>query len=611
VFSSSATYVADNPDTQNVDHSGALYLGDGDTSITWLTRPQTPNPIPAPGDIQTASSFQAAGASPDLSTLYFAGGPTLLPSDVARPGHSTGLGNGDAWGLYEYSGGTLKPAGTLPDGTEDPGGAAPATSVNSQRNVYNLNTPETFGNQVSRDGSTLFFVSPDPGFIPALGPVTELYVRRGGHSTLVSHAADMSPAPSGAQPVLTRNGPARAQPYPHQYAFGSADGTSAVFQSTDALTAEAPNDGSLKSYRYIVATDTVTYLPGVDGATVLAASDDGSRFLFGDLSRVALWDNGTIKTVASQNNDGSNIEYQLTPARATASGSVFTFSTPAPIIGFNSGGFVQIYRYDVSTGDLTCLSCPPVGIVPSGDAVMVQQSTGVLAARGMTDDARRVFFQSPDALVRQDSNGQSDVYEWTSSGRSLISSGRSHDPAFILDNSANGDDVFFATTEGLAPEDRDGSYDVYDARVGGGFKLADQAAPCEGDGCQGEVSTPSSLTTPDSNGVSASGNQLSADDGAGVVRARLKLGGRIVMGGVLHVTVTISGPGRVTVSGSGWPTVKRRYAKAGTYKITAKLSTAIKRTLKHRHRVSLSARVGFTPSSGRPVSASFVITAKA
>lgn len=605
LFGAGGTYGDGNPASPDTfppeTSSGAMYLSDADGNVNWLTRPQIPNPVPAPGAI-FSSYFQAVGAAPDLSTLYFWGAPTLLPSDAARAPNAS-----NAWGLYEYSAGTLKSAGTLPDGSEDPGGAAPASSGFSARGPNNQVGPERVGNQVSRDGTTLFFVSPDPGVIPSLGPITQLYVRRAGHSTLLSHVQDGTPAPHGVVAVNTFNGTNSDPGAGHQFAFSSPDGTASIFQSTDALTAGAPTDSSVKSYRYDVATNTVSYLPGVDGATVLAVSDDAQRFLFGDYSRMAVWDHGTIKPIAAV---GSGV---LAPARATASGSAFVFTSSAPIPGFNNGG-VQVYRYDLAQDKTICLSCAPAG-TPSSDATLANQGSSgidtgeVIAPRGMSGDGQRIFFQTASALVPQDTNGQIDVYEWTPSGVALISSGRSHEASIILDNSVNGDDVFFATAEGLDPSDTDGSYDVYDARVGGGFKLAEVAAPCEGDGCQGELSGAPSLVGSGSAGVSVSGNQ--PPDGGSAPVARLKLGSRRVVGGALQVIVTVTGPGRVTVSGSGLRAVKKSYAAKGTFTLKTPLTAKAKRSLKSKHKVKLGVRVGFTPRSGATSSATFVLNAKA
>jgi hypothetical protein len=286
----------------------------------------------------------------------------------------------------------------------------------------------------------------------------------------------------------------------------SSQPLAARLQSADALAPGAPADSAQKVYRYDVATDTVTYLPGVSG-TIVTSSDDGSRFLFGDNAHIAVWDRGAIKTLYTGSTN------QIAPARATASGSVFVFSTDASIGGANTGGSVQIYRYDVAADRATCLSCTADGTPGTATLAIQNNPSRTVAlgenipARGMSADGRRVFFQTPTALVSRDTNGKIDVYEWTPNGASLISSGRSQDGSLLLDISASGDDVFFATAEGLSADDTDGAYDVYDARVGGGFKKDGATAPCIGDACQGAVFGPPSLPVPGSARFSGAGNQ--------------------------------------------------------------------------------------------------------
>ena len=89
-----------------------------------------------------------------------------------------------------------------------------------------------------------------------------------------------------------------------------------------------------------------------------------------------------------------------------------------------------------------------------------------------------MFFDSPDALVPQDTNGLEDVYEYeprrrevtcerrlamsTFSERSsgcvdLISSGTSSGESAFYDASENGDDVFFVTASRLTAADYDTS----------------------------------------------------------------------------------------------------------------------------------------------------------
>ena len=89
---------------------------------------------------------------------------------------------------------------------------------------------------------------------------------------------------------------------------------------------------------------------------------------------------------------------------------------------------------------------------------------GVVDERGISADGDRIFFDTPTPLVPQDTNTElagdrrhrkqfepqgRDVYEWENGVVYLISGGKSPRDSYLLDNSENGDDVFFATTEGL------------------------------------------------------------------------------------------------------------------------------------------------------------------
>ncbi len=127
---------------------------------------------------------------------------------------------------------------------------------------------------------------------------------------------------------------------------------------------------------------------------------------------------------------------------------------------------------------------------------------------GISADGDRIFFDTSDPLVPQATNtGSTDVYEWENGVVYLISSGTSPRNSYFLDNGENGDDVFFATTEGLFLGDTDGAYDVYDARIPQqGDNQPPAAVPCEGSVCQGPPSVPSLLAAPASATFSGLGN---------------------------------------------------------------------------------------------------------
>jgi hypothetical protein len=143
----------------------------------------------------------------------------------------------------------------------------------------------------------------------------------------------------------------------------------------------------------------------------------------------------------------------------------------------------------------------------------------------LTEDGNRLFFQSYDALLPSDSNGAQDVYEWQRADGpktceqvgaqlyvpsaegciSLISSGQSPEDSEVIEASKGAGDVFFATNSSLLPQDR-GLYDVYDARVGGGYPPPPLPPPaCEGEACQG-VPAPPNDPTPASSAFEGAGN---------------------------------------------------------------------------------------------------------
>ncbi len=133
-------------------------------------------------------------------------------------------------------------------------------------------------------------------------------------------------------------------------------------------------------------------------------------------------------------------------------------------------------------------------------------------------DSGRVFFNSLDALVPWDINGQWDVYEYEPGGVGscgqaqgcvgLISAGTSPDASIFRDASVTGDDVFFTTSDPLVAQDGDQSLDLYDAKADGGLapQNALPTAGCGGEACKPPVSGQPVEQAPGSSGISGQGN---------------------------------------------------------------------------------------------------------
>jgi NHL repeat-containing protein len=212
-------------------------------------------------------------------------------------------------------------------------------------------------------------------------------------------------------------------------------------------------------------------------------------------------------------------------SRVSSDGRWSAFMSDEELTGYdnrdaNSGKPAEeVFLENTSTKHVVCASCNPTGARPvgreaeelmygehglavnedgpwAGDgqqwiAANVPGWTPYTAGRTVyqsryLSDSGRLFFDSNDALVPKDVNGNEDVYEYepvgvgscttsTSTGSgtyvpasggcvSLISSGQATGESAFLDASETGGDVFFLTTAKLAPQDVEGGLSIFDAR---------------------------------------------------------------------------------------------------------------------------------------------------
>ena len=351
--------------------------------------------------------------------------------------------------------------------------------------------------------------------------------------------------PSAADDTLTQIDASEKTPpdapQAARFETASTDGARVFFTSGEQLT-NAPGSGLYLWRRTPAAPGAghLTLIGGGSGTAAIGASGDGRRVYFvapgqliaggPDVSEdgVYLWqDDGTpdgslsfvggISFSDAGANDNSRYPWNQTPdvARVTPDGNELLFEVSdgsglAPQADHgrcadrnpdnSSNGRcseLYVYRADRSAPlapDVVCASCDPAGGPATASAfVNVHEGAGASQvtwhlSHALSDDGRRVFFSTAQPLVRDDVNGRVDAYEYdVSSGTvQLISSGRDGADSWFLDASASGDDVFFTTREQLVGWDTDQSYDLYDARVGGGLPEPPPAPPgCTGDACHG------------------------------------------------------------------------------------------------------------------------------
>jgi hypothetical protein len=230
-----------------------------------------------------------------------------------------------------------------------------------------------------------------------------------------------------------------------------------------------------------------------------------------------------VATLAEGDRTDWNQTLSGQPTRVSPNGRYLELMSEARLTGYDNRDVTtgkpaaEVYLYDASTAGLECASCDPTGARPVGVEYFrlepgsgglvggptgIWQSSALVAANvpGWTaigaagqqksryqpsylDNQGRLFFDTANALVTQDSNNTQDVYEYEPptvgnctpaneafSSRSggcvgLISSGRSSLESAFLDASESGDDVFFLTAARLSAIDTDNALDIYDAHV--------------------------------------------------------------------------------------------------------------------------------------------------
>ncbi|MGA8365326.1 MAG: hypothetical protein WB709_12525 [Solirubrobacteraceae bacterium] len=437
--------------------------------------------------------------------------------------------SGVGYQCYESSSGVVRLISVLPVG----GASKEECSIGTANEGEYGTRADGVHNAVSMDGSRIFWTASERS---GLG---RIYVR-------IDHKNPTVAVSEGGEGLSGESGSAR-------FLTAAADGSKAVYSVGQM------SKGAATLYEFDVADRSTKLVAGrVKG--LMGASEDASRLYF--ISEEALGganaeghsaspgepnlyfdDSGAgggaifiatlSPTDAVSEGRGRNLSpVETMPYKHTAwvnsDGLNTVFMSTARLTGFDNADAqsgeadTEIYLYDAIVGKLVCVSCNPTGVAPSGRELLAETGpTGIWGAaqipaaenefhapRVLSNNGRRLFFESYEALVERDTNGMQDVYEWEAAGEgdctlssaaysppnggclTLISSGQSPADSTLVDSSADGRDVFFNTDSTLVSGDP-GQVDIYDARAGGGFPAAQSAvASCQGEACQGAVSAP-------------------------------------------------------------------------------------------------------------------------
>jgi WD40-like Beta Propeller Repeat len=435
-----------------------------------------------PGTEKNGAPVLFDGATPDMSHVFVQSESALTSPPVSVP---------QEYGLYEWAGGHLQLVSITPEseGGEPTVGALASTGIANERALSGIPaSTSSDGSRVVWFGAGLFMRD------MAKGETVKLSAVQGGSGT----------------------GGGRLR-----FQSESSDGSRVFFSTDRRLTADSSPEGE-DLYECAMIEVTGKLACKLTDLTVgenagenaefeasMGASKDGSYIYFvakGVLAHNALGvepgyhlyvsHNGTttyITTLAPEDEEWLaliNFNELVRRGRVSPNGRYVAFSSERSLTGYDNRDATsgepdrELYLYDAESNHLVCASCNPTGARPVGAVRVGNREQHYIS------DGGQLFFGSPEALVPQDTNGQSDVYEYEPAGVGdcttssvtfgeasggcvgLISSGSSDRESTFFDASASAEDVFFATDGRLAPQDFDAAFDVYDAHI------CSAAVPC-------------------------------------------------------------------------------------------------------------------------------------
>ncbi len=327
------------------------------------------------------------------------------------------------------------------------------------------------------------------------------------------------------------------------FVHASADGSRVLFtdDASSDLTGNTVAGSGTNLYEYDRRSKELVDLTPAAKAEVLQgtdASEDGSYVYFaveGVLTGAEENEHGETAQSGQSNlylRRGGKTTFIATGAcqgtncrRVSGSGAFYAFESKKRLTGYDNTDAItasldpEIYLYDAATNSLACASCDPSGEAPSGGGAFMEPALrGPETPHYLAEDGR-IFFETSEALLPADSNGQADVYEYEANGTGgcaqsegclhLISTGTGSTPTLFIDASASGNDVFILDTQALIPlAGTQEARAIYDARVDGGFTESVSPPACtNADSCRtAAVPQPSIYGAPSSQTFEGAGN---------------------------------------------------------------------------------------------------------
>jgi hypothetical protein len=445
-------------------------------------------------------------ATPDMSHVVFESEARLTPELPTKPNPN----------LFEWSGGKFQLVDILPNGSPSNGATLGVHDISKM-----------VAHTISSDGRWVLWTTESSAPKPDI--ILKMYIRdMVAKKTLTvggQYARPGTMSSDGSKVFYLEGG--------ELYVFDT--GTDSQIDLTANHGAGEDNAGVENtvlgasedgSYVYFVATGVLAGGASSGADNLYVAHDTGAGWKTTYITRLSSedekdwWDSDFPEKEVE--------ELSRVSSRVSPDGRYVAFVSDRSLTGYDNRDALsgqpdeEVYLFDAVDDRLVCASCDPTGARPVGlldegrnpplidlqgtshNHLGTDRNTWVAGnVPGWNEnlgaaqyqprylsDSGRLFFQSPDALVPQDTNGLADVYEYEPVGVgsctiesltfsehdggcvSLISSGTSNQESAFLDASESGDDAFFVTASRLTAADYDNTYDVYDAHV------CSSGAPC-------------------------------------------------------------------------------------------------------------------------------------
>lgn len=504
----------------------------------------------------------AVAATPDLSHVLILAQAALTDNAVKSNNQN----------LYEWSGGGLQLVNELPGGVVSANGAELGSDKGQDtRNALSSDGSRVFFEEGNAEIAALYMRdtvvdrtvrldAPAPGVSPPPDGVAVFEIA----SVDGSEVFFLDNEPLTLESKLEPKGVGQGGPRDLYACHMVEEANEPKCDLTDLSVDENPSEVADVQDAVVGASEDGSVVYFVATGKLAGGAESGKDNLYVESKTGSSWSEPRLVAVLSEADSDDwagekNGQSEYLTSRVSPNGRYVAFMSDRSLTGYdnrdaNSGHpDEEIFLYDEAAGRLSCVSCNPTGSRPDGildpegegHELLVDGpglwrgrwlaasipgwtrlensvEAGVYYQSRVLTDEGRMFFDSADALVPQDTNGGEDVYEYeplgvgscTRSGGcvSLISSGTSAEESAFLDASASGGDVFFLTTSRLVPRDVDTSFDVYDAHV------CSAAAPCvsttvspppctSGDACKAAPSPqPAIFGAPSSATFSGAGN---------------------------------------------------------------------------------------------------------